>query len=173
MKIVVGWKISQLSLVCERGFTLLEGMIGASVLAVGLLALAGMQGFSLNRNVDANQLTVATNLAADMIERIQFNRRSVTNVAAYNGMDTLVPGTQPTTDPTAAGDYVQWQARLGASGLAGAQGLVAVTATGPTTPTLNQNLVVVTVSWNPSVTRADRDLVRNRRVVLATVIAPE
>ena len=35
-----------------------------------------MQGISLGKNVDANELTLATNLAADMVERIQFNRRN-------------------------------------------------------------------------------------------------
>jgi type IV pilus assembly protein PilV len=156
----------------ESGFTLIEGMLGAAVLAVGLLALAGMQGISLGRNVDANQLTVATNLAADMVERIQFNRR-MPNINAYNNIDTLIPGTRPATDPTAAGDYDQWQARLTASGLSGVQGQVSVSTIGPTTPTLNQNQVVVTVMWNPSAMRADRAVARNRRVVLATVIAPE
>ena len=61
-------------------------MFAAVVLAIGLLALAGMQGISLGKNVDANELTLATNLAADMVERIQFNRR---NAIVYQSIDTL------------------------------------------------------------------------------------
>ena len=38
----------------QAGFTLLEGMFAALVLAIGLLALAGMQGIALTKNVDAN-----------------------------------------------------------------------------------------------------------------------
>src|SRR5439155_17528626 len=83
----------------QSGFTLIEGMIAAIVLAVGLLAVAGMQGISLGRNVDANELGRVTNLAADMVERIQFNRR---NATAYNNIDTLNAATQPpTTQPMA------------------------------------------------------------------------
>ena len=60
----------------EGGFTLLEGMLAAVILATGLLGLASMQGFSLGRNVDANEMTRVTNFAADIVERVQFNRRN-------------------------------------------------------------------------------------------------
>ncbi|MDQ6734185.1 MAG: type IV pilus modification protein PilV, partial [Nitrospirota bacterium] len=94
----------------EHGFTLLEGMMAAVVLAIGLLALAGMQGISLGRNVDANELTVASNLAADMVERIQFNRR---NAIIYNNINTSNVSTQPAASNIMAnGDYAQWQNRL-------------------------------------------------------------
>jgi type IV pilus assembly protein PilV len=153
----------------EGGFSLIEGMLAAVMLSVGLLALAGMQGISLGRNVDANELTIATNLAADMVERIQFNRR---NVAAYNNIDTLVGATQPSTNVMASGDYVQWQSRLIASRLSGVQGRVAVTATGPTAPALNQSLVNVQVTWRGSI-NSDTSASRVRTLTLATVIAPE
>ena len=67
-----------------NGFTLIEGMIAAAIVAVGLLALSGMQSNSLGRNVDAKDLTTVTNLAADMVERIEFNRKRVT---AYGGIN--------------------------------------------------------------------------------------
>ena len=157
-------------LTSQSGYTLIEGMIAAIVLAVGLLAVAGMQGISLGRNVDANELGRVTNLAADMVERIQFNRR---NATAYNNIDTLNAATQPpTTQPMARGDYTQWQALLGASGLTGLQGLVTVTATGPTNPSLNQSLVTVRINWSGSV-RSDVSMTRNKTVALATVVAPE
>ena len=84
-------------------------MFAAVVLAIGLLALAGMQGISLGKNVDANELTLATNLAADMVERIQFNRR---NAIVYKNIDTLNASTNPASNIMASGDYTQWQARL-------------------------------------------------------------
>ena len=61
------------------GFTLIESMVAAVILTIGLLALTGMQSFSLRKNVDANNQTRVTNLAADMLERVQFNRRKAAN----------------------------------------------------------------------------------------------
>jgi len=84
----------------EDGFTLLESLMAAVVLGIGLIGLAGMQGIALSRNVDANELTLASNLAADMVERIQYNRR---NAIVYNNIDTTLPATQPTTNTMASG----------------------------------------------------------------------
>jgi type IV pilus assembly protein PilV len=152
----------------EDGFTLLEGMMAAVVLAIGLLALAGMQGIALGRNVDANELTLATNLAADMVERIQFNRR---NALIYNNIDTLTASTNPTSNIMASGDYIQWQTRLQQSRLPGVQGRVAVTNTGPINPPLNQSQVVVMVNWQSKTPTSAT--VRTRNVTLTGVIAPE
>lgn len=152
----------------QSGFTLIEGMIAAIVLAVGLLAVAGMQGISLSRNVDANEISRVTNVAADMVERIQFNRK---NATAYNNIDTLNAATQPpTTQPMARGDYTQWQALLNASGLTGVQGLVTVAATGPAN--LNQSQVTVRINWTGSV-KSETSVRRSKTVVLTTIIAPE
>jgi len=154
----------------QRGFSLLEAMIAAVVLAVGLLAIAGMQGISLGRNVDANEISRVTSLAADMVERIQFNRK---NVTAYNNIDTLNAATQPpTTQPMARGDYTQWTALLNASGLSSVQGRVTVTAMGPTTPPLNQSLVAVQITWSGSV-RSDVSVMRPKTLAFSTVVAPE
>jgi prepilin-type N-terminal cleavage/methylation domain-containing protein len=57
----------------EGGFTLIEVMVAMAYLTVGLLAIAAMQDIALSRNVDARRLTVATNLAGEMIERIRYN----------------------------------------------------------------------------------------------------
>ena len=154
----------------QGGFTLIEGMLATVVLAVGLLALAGMQGMALGRNVDANELTLGTNLAADMMERIQFNRR---NVSAYANIDTRNGATIPASNVTATGDYTQWKARLETvqlqgSSLANVQGLVAVFPVGPTIPPLNQNRVTVQVLWN-----SGNGPLRAKRVTLNSVIAPE
>ena len=154
----------------KGGFTLIEGMLAATVLAVGLLALAGMQGMALGRNVDANELTLATNLAADMVERVQFNRR---NARFYNGINTTDGTTVPTSDVMAAGDYVQWKSRLEAaqlqgSSLANVQGVVAVTPFDAAIPFLNQRQVAVQVLW-----RSGTGPSRTKRVTLSSVIAPE
>jgi type IV pilus assembly protein PilV len=165
----------------EAGFSLIEALIALTVLSIGLLAIAGMQTFALTVNVDSNDMSVVTNLAADMMERIRFNWK---NATAYNGplgtgIDTQNALTQPpATQPMARGDYSQWQTRLAASGLTGARGIVMVTANGPAG--LNQNLVTVVINWtNPTASMrrhggagADSFIFRNYQYVLTTMITP-
>lgn len=163
----------------ERGFTLIEVMLSSAILAVGLLGLAGLTTLSFTRNSDGNEVTVATNLAAELVERMQFNRRNL--VSGYNGINltSAAPAlcTQNAlTQPVARGDCLQWQARLFASGLIGVQAQVAVAAVGPAT--LNQNNINVTVTW----TGASRSTITGgsaawvpgtKAVLLNTIIAPE
>lgn len=156
----------------EGGFSLIEGMLAAVILAIGVLSLAGMQMFSLGRNVDANETTRVTNFAADIVERIQFNRR---NALSYNGIDTNIACTiNATTQPMARGDCDQWRTLLTggfATGLAGLRGQVAVVTVGPTTPPLNQNSVVVTMTWTGA-SGAGKSA-KARQMIITTVVAPE
>jgi type IV pilus assembly protein PilV len=154
----------------QAGFSLIEGMIAAVILAVGLLALAGMQGTSLSKNVDAKELAQVTTLNADLMERIKFNRG---RALAYHNIDTGNAVTQPPgTEPMARGDYTQWQTLLNNSGLANARGLVTVVRLDPNPAliptTLNQFLINVRIDWTTS-----GGVVRNRAVAFAAVLAPE
>lgn len=165
------------------GFTLIEGMVATAILSVGVLAVGSMQAMSMRRNADATELSQAVNLASDMLERIQFNRR---NVTAYAGIDTTAACTQsPITQPMALGDCQQWQALLNnltatgasqANGLRGAAGAGVVrgqVVVNPivTVPPLNQNSVRVIVTWSGlSMGNAGG---ATRRVVLDKTIAPE
>jgi type IV pilus assembly protein PilV len=151
----------------EDGFTLLESMMAAVVLGIGLIALAGMQGIALSRNVDANELTLASNLAADMVERIQYNRR---NAIVYNNIDTLLPATQPTTNTMASGDYTQWKARLESARLGAVKGRVTVSDI-VMNPPLKQSTVAVQVQWTGNTGSAAT--ARTRTVTLNAVVAPE
>ena len=108
----------------EKGFTLIEAMLSSAILAVGLLGLAGMTTLSFTRNSDSSEMTVATNLAAELVERMQFNRRNLVN--GYNGINLTSANAalctqNALTQPVARGDCLQWQARLFASRLVGAQ----------------------------------------------------
>ncbi|MEP6932498.1 MAG: prepilin-type N-terminal cleavage/methylation domain-containing protein [Nitrospirota bacterium] len=163
----------------EQGFTLIEVMLSSAILAVGLLGLAGMTTLSFTRNSDGNETTVATNYAAELVERMQFNRRNLVN--GYNGINLtsgnpVLCAQNPLTQPVARGDCLQWQARLFASGLVGVQAQVVVAALGPVT--LNQNNINVTVIW----TGSSRNTIAGgsavwvpgtKRVTLNTMIAPE
>ncbi|MBI5674151.1 MAG: prepilin-type N-terminal cleavage/methylation domain-containing protein [Nitrospirae bacterium] len=160
----------------ESGFTLLEGMIATVILSVGVIAMGAMQGIAITRNVDSTELTLATNMASEMLERIQYNRR---NVTAYAGIDTNNPCVLPAIQTMAQGDCVQWQAMManqGASGisqasmLTGVRGVVTVNPV-VTVPPLNQSRVNVVITWtgrNMGTTAA-----APRRVMLDTTIAPE
>lgn len=156
----------------ERGFSLIEGLLATVILATGLLALASMQSIAMGRNVDSDERSRVTNFAADMIERIQFNRR---NALAYQGIDTNVACTiNATAQPMARGDCDQWR-NLITGGLAttlrNLRGQVAVTATGPTTPPLNQTSVVVTMTWTGDA--GEQKSATQRQVILTAVLAPE
>ncbi len=159
----------------EQGFTLIEVMLSAALLAIGLLGLAGMTTLSFTRNSDGNETTIATNLASELVERMQFNRRNLVN--GYNGINLTAANPalciqSALTQPVARGDCLQWQARLFASGLVGVTARVAVApviavAPPPTVwaapwpvgvwppapwppvgpPTLSQNAIAVNVMW--------------------------
>jgi type IV pilus assembly protein PilV len=154
----------------QAGFTLIEGMIAAVILAVGILALAGMQGIALSKNVDAHEMARVTNINADLMERIKFNRG---RALAYHLIDTNNAATQPPgTEPMARGDYAQWQTLLNNSRLPNAQGLVTVVRLDPdpalTPITLNRFAVAVQINWTNTA-----GLARNKTVTFAAVLAPE
>ena len=159
----------------QAGFTLIEGMIAAALLAVGLLALAGMQGISLGRNVDANELARVTNINADLMERIKFNRG---RALAYDLINTNNAATQPpSTEPMARGDYTQWRTLINNSGLTNAQGLVQVVRLDPDPTlnpvTLNQFSVQVRINWTHSTRGGGGSVTNTKTVMFASVLAPE
>ena len=158
----------------DEGFTLIESMVAAVILTIGLLALTGMQSFSLRKNVDANNQTRVTNLAADMLERIQFNRRKAAN---YHNINVSAGAT---TCPTAAadvmanGDCTQWRTLLLGSNLQNIAGTVILSNPTPPAPDplgLNRNTVTVVVTWNESA--SDGVAAAAKTVSLAKVVAPE
>ena len=156
----------------EKGFTLLEGMLASVILAVGLLALSGMQGIALVKNVDANELTRVSTLAADMMERIQFNRR---NAVVYNGIDTQsgtnCSGISASAQPMAAGDCLLWDSLVDGTQFENVRGTVTVSnVISPVS--LNQRNVIVTVTWTGSM-KSDQSVKRSRTLTMQRVVAPE
>lgn len=124
----------------DNGFTLIEVLIAVVLVAIGLLAVAGLQTTAIRGNSFARQTTLATQLAEEMVERIRVN--ALTTPDRYDGIDTA--GTCGGTDP-ALGDCQQWVAALAASGLPAVSGQVAVAAVDPTLP--KASTISVTVSW--------------------------
>lgn len=164
----------------EQGFTLIEVMFAAVYLATGLLAIAAMQDIALSRNVDAKRISIATNLAVEMLERVRYNSpnnsTSVTgigypyhNIRACNyACSGGSSAGNATVNATALGDYNQWLARLsgtdatGQTTLPNAMGTVTSTATG--TSDLGQVLVTVSVQWTSGL--------RTPTITMNTIVAP-
>ncbi len=135
----------------HEGFTLIESMVAAAILTIGLLALTGMQSFSLRKNVDANNQTRVTNLAADMLERVQFNRTKAANYHNINVSSAATACPTAVADVMANGDCTQWRTLLLNSNLPNIVGTV--TVSNPTPPAvdplgLNRYTVTVRVTWN-------------------------
>jgi len=162
----------------ERGFSLIEAMIAMVIFGVGLLTLSAMQGISIARNVDSSELTRVSNLASDMIERIQYNRK---NVVTYHGISvTAGSATCPTvgTNLMANGDCNQWKDLLVAANLPGFQGTVTINPSsvlpGFDPLDLNRRTVTVVISWTGSVNSPGAaSLSRTKSVGMTTVIAAE
>ena len=165
----------------EKGFTLVEVLVSAAILGVGVMGMAAMQGVSFSKNVDANDLSIVTNVAADMMERIQNNRRYAW---AYNNLDTTgagncLAGGMPAPPPfgippitklqvtqTVQGDCTQWRARVLGSNLVNAVGPVTSTPVAPAGSGAMQ--VTVRLNWN------DRGPgQRARTVAFQTLVVPE
>lgn len=72
----------------QCGFTLIEALIAALVVAVVMLGLANLQGVTLLNSADSRMRTHALNLAQDKIEEL----RSFANQNTYAGMDSDVVG---------------------------------------------------------------------------------
>lgn len=54
----------------QQGFTLLELLVAVSLLAIGLLAAASMQGVAINANSIANKSSVSTSIAQEVMETL-------------------------------------------------------------------------------------------------------
>ena len=159
----------------DGGFTLIEAMLAATILSVSLLGIAAFQGVALSQNVDSNELTVANNLAADLIERVQYNKRNVRTYSnlsvtpAANNCPAQANLPQPNNTVATRGDCLQWVALLTASNLNGVTGTVTLTPVPPAVDpnNLNQTTVTVRIQWT------GRRLGTVSALNVVTVVAPE
>jgi type IV pilus assembly protein PilV len=180
----------------EKGFTLLEVMVSAAILGVGVMGMAAMQGISVKKNVDMNELALANNAAVEMLERVQSNRQyawtyNTLNTGTFNAtgaplagncaalpvaapappqdakqLATLALGLQLNITRTVAGDCTQWGAQLGATRLQNVRGVVAINSLPPVGSRNRQ--AVVTVNWTDG-----RQGSRPRSVTIQGVVVSE
>ena len=69
----------------NKGFSLIEVLISLVILAIGLLAIAGMQVTSIRGNSFSNNLTQATILAQDRLEQM----KNLPYASLSSGQDTV------------------------------------------------------------------------------------
>ena len=75
----------------EGGFTLLELLVAITILAVGLLGIAGLQGTTIRKNVSAMKNTEATALIEDKIE--EYRNRPYASIPEEEVVDTNLGST--------------------------------------------------------------------------------
>jgi type IV pilus assembly protein PilV len=96
----------------NRGFTLVEAMVGLVVLSVGLLGVAALQLSSLRANSSASYRSQATFLAYDIADRMRANRDEA--LAELYDIDF---GEETAEEPEtiAESDLQEWLARVSGS----------------------------------------------------------
>jgi Tfp pilus assembly protein PilV len=110
------------------------------LLSIGLLGVAGMQTTAISGNRSSRDVTVAVQVAEEIIDRIRVNGGNSPEI--YNNINT--GGSCSTFAEPAKGDCLQWQERLQATNLIGIAGVIDVTANDPMP---NAARVNVTITW--------------------------
>ncbi|MEE9358331.1 MAG: type IV pilus modification protein PilV [Sedimenticolaceae bacterium] len=152
----------------QKGFTLLEVLIAALVLSLGLLGTAGMQIISLKNTNSAYQRAQATQLAYDIIDRMRANRDeaeksdSKSKYAIAYGGKTYAASSLPDCETkncdsgTMAGyDVANWKVALAAT-LPSGDGSVSIDTA--------SKMVTVDIRWDDVVVEFDsEDWIQSRK----------
>lgn len=97
------------------GFTLIEVLVSMTLLALGLLGLASLQGISLKNNQDAFWFSQANFLIYEMGDRIKANKLGWTTIPAAPAstctQSCYSAATSCSTAQMAASDYCYWLKR--------------------------------------------------------------
>ena len=75
----------------SEGFTLIEVLVSLVILAISLLALAGLMNTTTKNNALGGRLTEAATFAQDKLEELRVT--SWTNVGAFSGADQVAGST--------------------------------------------------------------------------------
>ena len=70
--------------ISEQGFTLVEVMVTAAILSVGLLGLAALQATGLHGNDNAYERSQATLLTGEVVDRMRANRSAAQTDGSYD-----------------------------------------------------------------------------------------
>lgn len=127
----------------EKGLTLPEVLIASAVLAVGILAIAGMFPSAYQNVKYGGEITRATALAQEIMEILRnesfANLCCVSYPTSYNELNTSACGSRTTALDT---NCRKWRDDIAAVGLPSGSGSIKVV---PETSDLRK--ITVTVSW--------------------------
>ena len=82
----------------KKGFTLIEVLVGLVLLAIGLLAIAGMQITSVRGNFFSSNMTQASIMAQDRLETLRNLAFTDAALTTGNHNEGVIPGTIFTRD---------------------------------------------------------------------------
>ncbi len=116
----------------QSGFTLIEILVSALVLGIGLVGVAALQGVSLKNNQSTFMRSQAATLAYDLADRMRANLTGA-NAGAYDPGTAAIDANCTTTtgcSPAnlARHDLAEWNAAI-ATLLPAAQGFVCIDST--------------------------------------------
>jgi Tfp pilus assembly protein PilV len=97
----------------ERGFTILEALIAAIVLTIGLVALAELLAISVRMHMLGRGTTTATRLAQDKFEEMMKMNFTTNPQIQVNAADTLSSNVANYFDSPAPGYTRRWQVSAG------------------------------------------------------------
>ncbi len=120
----------------QRGFYLIEALVAALILAIGLLSVAMLQIIGLRNTDSAAFYSQATTLATEVMDRMRINRSS-----ALAGSYDIAIGTAASGSSIEDTDLIGWKADIAARLPSGDGGVDCTTTAG---------LCVVTVQWDDS-----------------------
>lgn len=126
----------------QHGVSLVESLVAATVLSLGLLGLASLQATSLRFNTSALQRSTATFLAYDIADRMRANRAAALN--GHYDAQALADPPPACTSATLTGTLAQQDLQAWTTSLACQlpQGTGAIARDGA--------VVTVTVQWDDS-----------------------
>ncbi len=132
----------------NRGFTLLEALIGFLILSIGMLGIASLQAVSLKAGKSAVYGSVAMMKVEELFESMRVNPTALAAYIASGGSAANSCTGANTCDPAelAANDMFWWNQNL----LAGLPGVASTTTAinliAPAPPS-NMATVTITINW--------------------------
>ena len=102
----------------QSGFTLIEVLVSALILAIGLVGVAGLQALSLKNNQSSFMRSQATALAYELADRVRANMPSAVNDQYDPAVKAMTAGCMSTVGCTpqqmAQHDMAEWDAAIAA-----------------------------------------------------------